>query len=85
MDIGGQSKDFIRREILLEEESSTLDDNTPLLKGAVDSMGLMQLVAFLEKDFGVEIDDDEIVIENFSTVADIERLVSRKVAQVEAR
>ena len=38
-------------------------------------MALMQLVAFLEEEFDIEIDDTEVTAENFRTIGDIERLV----------
>ena len=40
--------------------------------------GLMQLVAFLEEEFDIEIDDTEVTAENFKTIADIERLVGAR-------
>ena len=57
--------------------SLTSTDDTPLLDGIMDSLALMQLVAFLEEEFATEIDDTEVTAENFRTLADIERLVSR--------
>ncbi|HEX9711073.1 MAG TPA: acyl carrier protein [Actinomycetota bacterium] len=85
VEIGERIRGFICREILLEDESSALSDDTPLLKGAMDSMGLMQLVAFLEEDFEIELDDEDIVIDNFGTVTDIERLIVEKVGQVQTQ
>ena len=70
---------FIEEDIVLEHGMSVKDD-TPLLNGVVDSIGLMRLVAFLEDEFGVEIDDAEITAENFRTVGDISRLLERRSA-----
>jgi acyl carrier protein len=71
---------FIREDITLDPPDARLDDDTPLLEGILDSMSLMRLVAFLEEDFGVEIDDTAITAENFRTVEDIARLVRGSVA-----
>jgi acyl carrier protein len=71
---------FIREDITLDPPDARLEDDTPLLDGILDSMSLMRLVAFLEEDFGVEIDDTAITAENFRTVEDIARLVRGSVA-----
>jgi len=49
-----------------------------LLGSVMDSLGLMQLIAFLEEEFDVEIDDADVTVDNFRTVGDIERLVTAK-------
>jgi acyl carrier protein len=44
----------------------------------VDSLGLTELVAFVEQRFGVAIDDDDVVIANFRDIRSIERLIEDK-------
>jgi acyl carrier protein len=78
-EISSRIRDFISTEIMLEDTTSTLTDETPLLGGVIDSLGLMQLISFLEEDFNVAIDDAEVTAENFRTVSHIEKLVSQKV------
>jgi acyl carrier protein len=46
--------------------------------GVLDSLGIFQLVAFLEERFGVAIADAEITPENFGTLERIERLVAAR-------
>lgn len=75
MDVQARVRDFVKHEVLFED--TDLTSETPLLNGMVDSMGLMRLVAFLEEEFDIEIDDTEITEDNFGTVADIARLVER--------
>lgn len=56
-----------------------LDDDDDLIdSGVVDSLGIFQLVAFLEEKFGVVISDSEITPDNFATIARIERLVAER-------
>jgi acyl carrier protein len=56
-----------------------LDDDEDLIdSGVVDSLGIFQLVAFLEEKFGVVIADSEITPDNFATIARIERLVAER-------
>jgi acyl carrier protein len=74
MDVAEKIRTFIRDEVVLDATSS-LDDDAPLLDGILDSLSLMQLVAFLEEEFDTEIDDTDVTAENFRTIADITRLV----------
>jgi methoxymalonate biosynthesis acyl carrier protein len=79
MDVANRVRGFLREEVVLDPDAQ-LDDDTPLLEGILDSVALMQLVAFLEEEFDTEIDDVEVTSENFRTIADIERLVSGRLA-----
>lgn len=81
MDVAGRIREFIKEEILFEDASATLADDTQLLSGVMDSLSLMQLVAFLEDEFDVEIDDSDMTADHFRTVSDIEQLVNQKVGQ----
>jgi acyl carrier protein len=81
VDAADRIRDFIKQEILFEETTATLEDDTPLLNGVMDSLGLMQLVAYLEEEFDVEIDDGDMTADHFRTVKDIEQLVNEKVGQ----
>ena len=74
MDVADKITGFIKEEVVLDDDAS-LHNEAPLLEGILDSMALMQLVAFLEEEFDIEIDDTEVTAENFRTIADIERLV----------
>jgi acyl carrier protein len=56
-----------------------LSNDYPLLENAViDSLGVHQLVTFLEATYGIEIDDEDLVPENFETLATIADMVERK-------
>lgn len=78
-DIGNRIKEFISGELMFEDKTATLTEDTPLLGGVIDSLGLMQLISFIEEEFEVAIDDAEVTTDNFRTVGDIEQLVAQKV------
>ena len=59
--------------------SGQLEEGTPLLASeAVDSLGILELVAFLGEKFGIEVDDGDFDPANFETVAHLVQLVERK-------
>ena len=56
-----------------------VDEEYPLLaKQVIDSLGMLKLVSLLEEEFDVEIDDDDIVPDNWKTIGDIAKLVDAK-------
>jgi acyl carrier protein len=70
---------FIAEELSFDGSVAALTPDYPLLERQVlDSLGLFQLVAYLESEFGVEIDDEELVPGNFGTIEDIAKLVEVK-------
>ncbi len=48
------------------------------LPEVLDSEELLEMVVFLEEEYGVDIDDEELVADNFRTVSDLARLVETK-------
>jgi acyl carrier protein len=44
----------------------------------IDSLGLIRLVAFMESDCGIRVEDDELVAENFATLRSLGDLIAQK-------
>jgi acyl carrier protein len=71
-------RDFIVTELRWDGPPSELTDDYPLLQtGVIDSLGLFRLVEFLESEYGIQIDDTELVPENFATLSSIVKLTER--------
>lgn len=69
---------FIQIEILDDEEAPIDYDDDLLLNQVLDSLGVMRLVAHLEEVEGVVIPEEDVTIENFSSLRLIDTyLVSR--------
>ena len=72
-------KTFILNEFLPGEDPAELTDTTALLTtGILDSIAVLKVVTFLEKQFGIAIEPHEAVVENLDTLSDITRLVMLK-------
>lgn len=54
------------------------DDEDIFSLGFVNSMFAMQLVQFVETEFGVEVESDDLVLDNFRSINAIARLVESK-------
>jgi acyl carrier protein len=68
---------FIRQRILFDENAE-LSDDQEIFPGIVDSLGVLDLAEFVEKTYGVKIGDDELLVDNFHSLAAIAALVERK-------
>lgn len=70
---------FIVSELDYDGTVTDLIGSEPVrLTEAIDSAALLELATFVEDDFGVQIEDEEIVPEHFATVADLVRLLRDK-------
>lgn len=65
--------------------SAISDDDSLTTRGIVDSLGIFQVVAFLQETFDVPIDDDDITVENFSTIDMISRFVIERLEPAAGR
>ncbi|SRR6266571_6569854 len=72
-------RDFISREIMLEPGPSSVTLDTKLVGGVLDSLGLMQLVSYIQEELGVTFEETDVTPENFRTIDTVERLVAEKV------
>lgn len=58
-----------------------LEDDTPLVtSGIVDSAGVLEVVEFLEKRFGVQVEDTDISLGNCNTLHGLTELVKRRLS-----
>ena len=70
---------FITQELRFEGDPTLLTQDYPLLENRViDSLGIFQLVTFIEERFKVTIEDDELLPEHFSSLGSIVTLVESK-------
>ena len=61
--------DYISRELVQDATQLPLGNATPLLEtGILDSLGLLRLVVFIQEQFGITVDDLDLVPEHFASV-----------------
>jgi acyl carrier protein len=69
-------KNFIRTELIYDDEKD-FDENTNLIeRGIIDSMSLVRLISFLEENYEIQVQDEDIVPENFSSLNKISTFLS---------
>jgi acyl carrier protein len=80
MSVQTEIRDFIARELSWDGTADELTPEFPLLeKEVVDSLGIFKIISFLETTYDIEIDDDDLVPDNFESIEKISGLVTGKV------
>ena len=79
MTIEAQIKDYIARNLLFSDNGFPYDDQASFLdEGIVDSIGVMELVTFVEETFSIKIEDLDVTPENFDSVSKMTAFIRRK-------
>ena len=69
---------FVQDNFLFGEEITFSDDASLLEQGLIDSTGVLELVAFLEEQFGIAVEDEELVPENLDSIDNLMLFIERK-------
>ncbi|MCX7746869.1 MAG: phosphopantetheine-binding protein [Clostridia bacterium] len=70
--------DFIKKEIINNSETDIGPDENIISKGLIDSMGIIRLMSFIQEAYNIkEINNKDMLLDNFQTVDKIADLVSK--------
>jgi acyl carrier protein len=75
-------RNFVLSRFLPGESPENLRDDTRLMtSGVLDSLAGLELVTFIEQQFGITLDAMDRIAENLDRIVDIERLIQSKRGQ----
>jgi acyl carrier protein len=78
-------REFIATNLLYTTDGFAYTDDASLLQeGIVDSLGVVELVAFVQKQFEVKVEQQDVVPDNFDSVAKLAAFVRRKLVALKA-
>lgn len=81
MEVKEQIKQYIAENFLFSSNGFDMDDDESFLEaGVVDSLGVVELVTFVEETYNFEVPDDDIVPDNFDSVDNLAAYISRRTA-----
>jgi len=69
------------KKFLVQQFPATknVGNNESLLNnGLIDSLGILEVVAFIEKEFGITVSDEDLLPENFGSVHSVSNFVGQK-------
>ena len=71
-------RQFVTRNFYVADPSTLKDEQSLLDAGIIDSTGVLEIVQFLESDFGIKVEDTEIIPENVDSIVRIAAFIDRK-------
>ena len=69
MDIKTNITGYVEKTFLFGLSDKSLHDNDSFLdKGIIDSTGILEIVSYIEEEFDIEVQDEELVPDNFDSI-----------------
>lgn len=76
MTVEAQIRHYVLENFLFTDDETALSNDASFLEeGIVDSTGVLELLMFVEETFGIKVDDEEVVPENFDSVRELARYI----------
>lgn len=76
-----QISSYIAKNLMFDETAQIPRSDSLLELGVMDSTGAMDLVMYLESEFGITVADEELVPENLDSIERIAAFVKRKTTE----
>lgn len=67
-DVANRIREYVRSRFPLASGTDFADDDSLLDAGVIDSLGILDLVAYLEESFAISVSDEDLDPENFDSV-----------------
>jgi len=81
MEIESKIRAYIAENLLFSDNGFPYSDDTSFLQeGIVDSIGVMEVVTFIEGAFNITVDDHELIPDNLDSVAQLANFIRSKKA-----
>jgi len=71
-------KSFILENFLFGNDEGLTDETSFLEEGIIDSTGVLELVTYIEEEFNIKIEDDELIPENLDSIDNVTAFLQRK-------
>ena len=85
MGVQEKVRSFVEQNFYVAEGDRLADDASLIRSGVVDSTGVLEIIAWLETEFGIEVEDRDAVPANLESIARIAAFVGRKVEGARSR
>jgi acyl carrier protein len=74
-------KNYILENYLFTDDQSALNDSDSFMEqGIIDSTGIMEVVFFLEEEFDIQVQDEEMIPENLDSIDNLVAFVEKRQA-----
>jgi acyl carrier protein len=79
-DIQREIHSFVLTNFLFGQSLDLQPSDSLLEKGVIDSTGVLELVAFLEENYGIKVEDEEVIPDNLDSTGSIAAYVGKKLS-----
>ena len=76
--IDDRIRDFVLKHFPLARKNGLKPEESWLESGLIDSLGILDLVHFLEQEFSIQVSDEELLPENFQSLISVVDFVRKK-------
>lgn len=76
--IDDRIRDFVLKHFPLARKNGLKPEDSWLESGLIDSLGILDLVHFLEQEFSIQVSDEELLPENFQSLISVADFVRKK-------
>jgi len=81
-DIKKKIKEFIMTNFLFGNESKTFSDSDSFLEnGIIDSTGVLELIEFVESNYTIKLEDNELIPENLDSLNNLSVFILKKMGK----
>lgn len=81
MSVETKLRDYITANFLFGDGTQLASEDSFLDRGIIDSTGILEIIMFLEEEFGIKVADNEMLPENLDSIANLVRFVGSKGGQ----
>jgi acyl carrier protein len=72
-------RDYILENYLFTDDQSVLNNNDSFLdKGIIDSTGILEVIYFIEEEFAIRVNDEDMIPENLDSINNIVTFIEQK-------
>lgn len=78
MEIIEQVRTFVTSNFYVADPAAIEDGASLLDLGIIDSTGVLEVISYVEENFGITVEDDELLPENLDSIERIANFIARK-------
>ena len=84
MSIEENVRSFIVENFIFDDNPDPLDNTQSFLEsGIIDSTGILELVSFIEENYSIKMEDEELIPDNLDSVNNVVSYINRKIGSRE--
>ena len=73
-------KNYVLENFLFSKDLNAIGDDTSFLKsGIIDSTGILEIIGFLEDEFNIKVEDEDVIPENLDSINLLACYVEKKI------